>query len=124
MVGGTSFFFPTGFDFAFKPETNDDEELDRRDRLRRPAVIGLRLRVRALSDPILESDATSCSFSSSIDGGDLTLFLVTDLVIGPKYPSRRSLFSEGVGDGDITLGVAGIGRGCEAAAIGPTQGWG
>lgn len=36
-------------------------------------------------------------------------FFLADLVTGPKYPScAASLVSEGVGDGEITLGVAGI----------------
>lgn len=118
MTGGTSFFFfPASFELAFKPDADDAEELDRRKRLGRLGVIGLRLRVRALSDSTLESDVPSFSFSSSINGGDLTRFLATDLVTGPKYPSRPSLWSEGVGDGDITRGVPGIARGCDVAAI-------
>ena len=48
-----------------------------------------------------------------------------DLVIGPKYPSLDEI-SVGVGEGEMTLGVAGMGE-CEEAMTHATppdgQGW-
>ena len=38
-------------------------------------------------------------------------FLAAERVTGAKYPSADSETSEGVGEGDITRGVAGIGYG-------------
>lgn len=65
---------------------------------------GLLLRGRArFSGSELELSA------SSLTGGEVTRAArERDLVIGPKYPSLEGV-SEGVGDGDMTLGVAGIG---------------
>lgn len=53
------------------------------------------------------------SFSSDIGWGDFRLGdFAADLVVGGKYVSLLgSEASEGVGDGDITLGVSGIGYG-------------
>lgn len=66
---------------------------------------GLLLRGRARfsgSEPEL-------SASSRTGGGEVTLVARdSDLVMGPKYPSLE-VVSEGVGEGDMTLGVAGIG---------------
>jgi hypothetical protein len=48
------------------------------------------------------------SISSSIAAWADALIFLADLVVGPKYPSCNSSFtSEGVGDGEMTLGVAG-----------------
>ena len=116
--------FASFFLEIFDPST-DADELDPRNPLGGcPSKIGLRLRVRALSRFRLESDPPPfpCS-SSSISGGDFTLFRVSDLVTGPKYSSRPS---EGVGVGDITRGVSGTGGGeatAAALAIGARQVW-
>jgi hypothetical protein len=59
----------------------------------------------ALLDSLLESS----SISSSIGTCDAILFFLADLVTGPEYPPCDSSFlSEGVGEGEITLGIAGI----------------
>lgn len=72
-----------------------------------PFLIGLRLLDLALRSSSLES--VSSSISSSIGSCDAAAFFLADLVIGPKYPSfDASLVSEGVGEGEITLGVPGI----------------
>jgi hypothetical protein len=69
-------------------------------------LIGLRLFDLALRSSALES--VSSSISSSI-GACEAAFFFADLVTGPKYPSCEvSLVSDGVGEGEITLGVAGI----------------
>lgn len=53
--------------------------------------------------------SSSSSTLSSIFPGVLIRFLVDERVTGPKYPSwDDSWVSEGVGDGEITLGIAGI----------------
>jgi hypothetical protein len=52
-------------------------------------------------------DSSSSSRSSCIGCGVAALFFFADLVTGPKYPSCEA--SEGVGEGEMTLGVAGIG---------------
>lgn len=57
---------------------------------------------------VLESDDSS-SRPSAMAWGVFTRFLADARVIGPEYPSCD--VSEGVGDGEITLGVAGIARG-------------
>jgi hypothetical protein len=54
--------------------------------------------------------SSSSSRSSSIGSGVAAFFFFADLVTGPKYPScEASRASEGVGEGEITLGVAGTG---------------
>lgn len=64
----------------------------------------LLLFVRALPTSPLESSSTS-----SIGACDATLFFLADLVIGPEYSSwKSSLLSEGVGEGEMTLGMAGM----------------
>src|SRR4051794_7985368 len=66
--------------------------------------IGLRLRVRALR----RSGLSSSSRSSSTGFGVVNRLLAADLVVGPKYDSRAAAsFSDGVGLGEITRGVAG-----------------
>ena len=68
-------------------------------------LMGLRLLDLALR----KSPLTSPSSSISSPSGTAAFFLA-DLVTGPKYPScELSRVSEGVGEGEITLGVAGIG---------------
>lgn len=75
------------------------------------AVIGLRDRVRARF-PMLESEQESfpCAFSSSEIGGgeDSCRFADAERVTGVRYPSFESGRSEGVGEGEVTRGVAGI----------------
>lgn len=66
--------------------------------------IGLRLRVRARR----RSGLSSSSGSSSTGAGVASRFRAADLVTGPKYDSRSST-SEGVGLGEMTRGVAGMG---------------
>lgn len=71
------------------------------------SLIGLRLLDLALRSSVPES--VSSSISSFIGTRETAAFFLADLVTGPKYPSfDDSLVSEGVGDGEITLGVAGI----------------
>ena len=54
--------------------------------------------------------SSSSSRSSCIGCGVAAFFFFADLVTGPKYPScEASRASEGVGEGEMTLGVAGIG---------------
>jgi len=54
--------------------------------------------------------SSSSSISSSIGASETACFFLADLVTGPKYPScDASRLSEGVGEGEITLGVAGMG---------------
>lgn len=73
------------------------------------ALIGLRLFDLALLSSALTSSSSS-SISSSIGASDAACFFRADLVTGPKYPSCEvSRLSEGVGEGEMTLGVAGIG---------------
>jgi hypothetical protein len=58
----------------------------------------------ALPMSLLESSSISSSIAAWADA----LIFLADLVVGPKYPSCNSSFtSEGVGDGEMTLGVAG-----------------
>jgi hypothetical protein len=72
------------------------------------ALMGLLLFDRALLRSSFGS--SSSSRSSSIGAGVDAAFFFADRVTGPKYPSCDvSRDSEGVGDGEITLGVAGIG---------------
>jgi hypothetical protein len=67
--------------------------------------MGLRLLDLALRKSLLTSP--SSSISSSIGAA---AFFFADLVTGPKYPSCEfSRASEGVGEGEITLGVPGMG---------------
>jgi hypothetical protein len=71
---------------------------------------GVLLLVLALLSCGLISISSSSSISSSINGCDASSFFLADLVTGPKYPScDASLVSEGVGEGDMTLGVPGTG---------------
>jgi hypothetical protein len=59
---------------------------------------------------LLRSAFTSSSSSRSSSIGSGAFFFFADLVTGPKYPScEASRASEGVGEGEITLGVAGTG---------------
>jgi hypothetical protein len=52
------------------------------------------------------------SFSSVIGGGDLFLWdFAAERVTGAKYESCLSETSEGVGEGEMTRGVEGIGYG-------------
>lgn len=52
--------------------------------------------------------SSSSSRSSLIGSGVVACFFFADLVTGPKYPSDElSRGSEGVGEGEMTLGVAG-----------------
>jgi len=70
-------------------------------------LMGLRLFDLALRSSVLES--VSSSISSSIGAWEATCFFFADRVTGPKYPSCDvSFVSDGVGEGEITLGVAGI----------------
>lgn len=70
------------------------------------ALIGLRLFDLALLKSALIS--SSSPRSSSIGSGVPAFFFLADRVTGPKYPScDASRASEGVGEGEITLGVAG-----------------
>jgi hypothetical protein len=72
------------------------------------ARIGLLLLDLALHRSGLVSDS-SPSIASSIFNGVETRFRVDERVTGPKYPScELSWLSDGVGEGEITLGVAGI----------------
>lgn len=68
----------------------------------------------------LESDPEP-SFSSVIGSGrgdSCLCFFAADLVTGAKYPSWCfSETSEGVGDGEITFGVEGIGYGKDIASV-------
>jgi len=71
-------------------------------------LIGLLLFDLALLSSELESVFSSTSSSIGICEA---AFFLADRVTGPKYPSCDDslvLLSEGVGDGDMTLGVAGI----------------
>lgn len=73
----------------------------------RRTLIGLLLLDLALLNSALTS--SSSSISSLITACDAAAcFFLADLVVGPKYPSCESRDSEGVGEGLITLGVAGI----------------
>ena len=66
---------------------------------------GLLLRDLALRSTL---ESVSSSISSSMGAGDDDAFFFADLVTGPKYPSfDDSLDSDGVGEGEITRGVAG-----------------
>jgi len=68
-------------------------------------LIGLRLLDLALRKSPLTSPSSSISSSIGV-----AAFFFADLVTGPKYPScELSLASEGVGEGEITLGVPGMG---------------
>ena len=68
-------------------------------------LIGLRLLDLALRKSPLTSPSSSIPSSFGI-----AAFFLADLVTGPKYPScELSRVSEGVGEGEMTLGVAGIG---------------
>jgi hypothetical protein len=59
----------------------------------------------ALPMSLLESS----SISSSIGAWADAFFFLADLVVGPKYSSCDSSFtSDGVGEGEMTLGIAGI----------------
>jgi len=70
-------------------------------------LIGLLLFDLALLRSI---ESSSSSRSSFIGVSAAAFFFFADLVTGPKYPScDDSRASEGVGEGEITLGVAGIG---------------
>jgi hypothetical protein len=70
-------------------------------------LIGLRLLDLALRKSPFTSPSSSISSSSS---SSIAAFFFADLVTGPKYPScELSRDSEGVGEGEMTLGVAGIG---------------
>ncbi len=72
------------------------------------ALIGLLLLDLALLSSALTS--SSSSISSWIAASDAAAcFLFAERVIGPKYPSCDSRDSEGVGEGLMTLGVAGMG---------------
>lgn len=53
-------------------------------------------------------ESSSPSISLFVDCWVASFFLA-DLVIGPKYPSCVSRVSDGVGEGEMTLGVPGIG---------------
>jgi hypothetical protein len=69
---------------------------------------GLRLFDLALLKSGFESKSSSSILSSIFAGVPVRLF-VEERVIGPKYPSLDPSWpSEGVGDGEITLGVDGI----------------
>jgi len=68
----------------------------------------LLLDLALLDDSALVPELSSISLIIGVSTALFLADLVADLVIGPKYPSCRSLLSEGVGDGEITLGVAGI----------------
>lgn len=71
----------------------------------RPSSRGLLLRGRAR----FSGSKPEPSTSALTGGGEVTRAARDrDLVIGPKYPSLE-VVSEGVGEGDMTLGVAGIG---------------
>ncbi len=73
------------------------------------ALMGLRLLDLALLSSGLTSSSSS-SISSFIGVVEVVCFFLADLVTGPKYPSSdASRVSDGVGEGEITLGVAGIG---------------
>ncbi len=68
-------------------------------------LIGLRLLDLALRKSPFPIPSSSIPSSSSA-----AAFFFADLVTGPKYPScELSRVSEGVGEGEITLGVAGMG---------------
>jgi hypothetical protein len=68
-------------------------------------LIGLRLLDLALRRSPLTSPSPSISSASGT-----AAFFFADLVTGPKYPScGLSRVSEGVGEGEMTLGVAGMG---------------
>lgn len=68
-------------------------------------LIGLRLLDLALRKSPFTAPSSSISSSSGI-----AAFFFADLVTGPKYPScELSRDSEGVGEGEMTLGVAGMG---------------
>lgn len=71
-------------------------------------LIGLRLLGLALLSSALTSSSSSISSLIAVCAAALCFFLA-DLVIGPKYPSCDSRVSEGVGEGLMTLGVAGMG---------------
>ena len=71
-------------------------------------LMGLLLLDLALLNSALGSSSSS-SMPSSIKTCEVPFFFA-DRVIGPKYPScGASCFSDGVGEGEITLGVAGTG---------------
>lgn len=54
------------------------------------------------------SELKSSSSSSSLIEGEINPLFLADLVTGPKYPScEDSRLSDGVGEGEMTLGVAG-----------------
>jgi hypothetical protein len=68
-------------------------------------LMGLRLLDLALRKSPFTSASSSTSSSS-----DTAAFFFADLVTGPKYPScELSRLSDGVGEGEMTLGVAGMG---------------
>lgn len=72
------------------------------------AVIFLCRRGLLLFDLALLKSALGPLFSSTSSSSRRSAFFFADLVVGPKYPSCVSLVSEGVGEGEMTLGVAGI----------------
>jgi len=78
----------------------------------RGVIGGLRLSSRRLLPRGRERFSRSepeWSVSSLTEGGEVTRAArERDLVMGPKYPSLDPL-SEGVGDGEVTLGVLGMG---------------
>jgi hypothetical protein len=75
----------------------------------RPDILSTLKGLLLLDLALLKSLLESSSISSSIGVWAATLFFLADLVMGPKYPFCDSSFtSEGVGEGEMTLGVAGI----------------
>lgn len=101
-------FSSTGIDFESKVVGAVDDFVAVRAVILR-FLTGLLLFDRALlvSDP--ESVFSSMPSSSSTGVCNAAPFFLADRVTGPKYPSLvESLASDGVGDGEITLGVAGI----------------
>lgn len=70
----------------------------------RPSSRGLLLRGRAR----FSGSEPEPSASSLTEGEVTRVARDRDLVIGPKYPSLE-VVSVGVGEGDMTLGVAGMG---------------
>lgn len=78
------------------------------------SIWGLRLLVRARESSGSSSDVLFASSCSSIGSTELTR-ATFDRVSGPKYPSLLFL-SDGVGEGDITRGVAGT-CDCEVAIV-------
>jgi hypothetical protein len=78
----------------------------------RPETFRIRMGLLLFDLALLKSAFTSSSSSRSsfIGSGVADFFFFADLVTGPKYPScDDSRASEGVGEGEMTLGVAGTG---------------